>query len=245
VIVGVLLAAGASARMGSPKPLVRKGGQSFLVRGVRALWSACDTVVVVVGSNGEKVCEDAGRELEALVAKGMLAPDMNGGPRGRKGELEVRFAFNRQWRDGMLSSARCGLTNALALGPQGILLLPVDHPDVRGATVGALGVMLEEALGDFGARKKKHGFAYALVPRHRGLRGHPVALSAALAAAITRDRAARDLADGIRRHARLVGYLDVADRGILVNRNEPSARRNGTRAVRPKSTAANRRARRR
>jgi molybdenum cofactor cytidylyltransferase len=221
VIVGVLLAAGASTRMGSPKPLVRKGGQSFLVRGVRALWAACDTVVVVVGSHGDKVCEAAGSELEALVAKGMLAPDMNGGPRDRKGELEVRFAFNKQWASGMLSSARCGFSAALALKPRGVLLLPVDHPDVRSATVGALGAMLEEALGDFGGRKSAT-FAYALVPRHRGLRGHPVALSAALAGSIAKDRGARDLGDGIRRHARLVGYLDVADRGVLVNQNEPA-----------------------
>jgi len=221
VIVGVLLAAGASKRVGSPKPLVRTRGLSFLVRGVRSLWSACDKVVVVVGSHGERVCAEAGEELERLVGRGMLAPALNGGPRNRKGELEVRFAFNRRWASGMLSSARFGLATALALRPRGVILLPVDHPQVRSRTVGALGVMLEGALGEFGA-PRNNGFAYALIPRHRGLRGHPVALSAALAALITRDRAARDLADGIRRHARLVGYLDVADRGILVNRNSPA-----------------------
>ena len=65
-------------------------------------------------------------------------------------------------------------------------------------------------------------FAYALVPRHRGWRGHPVALSAGLAAAIAKDRTARDLSDGIRRHARLVGYLDVADKGVTLNHNTPA-----------------------
>jgi hypothetical protein len=48
-----------------------------------------------------------------------------------------------------------------------------------------------------------------------------VALSAALADAVRRDRVARDLSDGIRRNARLVGYLDVADKGIVVNHNTP------------------------
>ena len=221
MIVGVLLAAGASTRMGSPKALVRSRGQSFLVRGVRALWSVCDTVVVVVGAQGERVCEQAGEEFEGLVAKGMLAPDLRGGPRDRSGELEVRFAFNRRWEAGMYSSVRVGLSAALKHRPRGVLLQPVDHPDVRPATVQGLGAMLDQALTAFGGRRSST-FGYALVPRYRGRRGHPVALSRALAAAVAADRTARDLADAIRRHATLVGYLDVADRGITNNRNTPS-----------------------
>lgn len=222
MIIGVLLAAGASTRMGSPKALVKSRGQSFLVRGVRALWSVCDKVVVVLGADGERVCEAAGKEFEGLVERGMLAPDLRGGPRDRTGELEVRFAFNERWQEGMLSSARVGLRAALKLRSRGVLLQPVDHPDVKPATVQALGAMLDEALGAFGGRNHS-GFAYALVPRHRGHRGHPVALSAGLAAAVVRDRRARDLSDGIRRHARLVGYLDVADSGVTTNVNAPAA----------------------
>ncbi len=221
MIAGVLLAAGASTRMGSPKALVRSRGQSFLVRGVRALWSVCDTVVVVLGANGDRVCEQLSEEFEALVAKGMLAPDLRSGPSGRTGELEVRFAFNRRWEDGMYSSARVGLARALKLKPRGVLVHPVDHPHVRPATVQALGAMLEQAMASFGGRRA-NAFDYAVVPRLRGRRGHPVALSAALAADVARDRSARDLADAIRRHARLVGYLDVADRGITINRNTPT-----------------------
>ena len=233
MIVGVLLAAGASKRMGSHKALVRSRGQSFLVRGVRSLWSVCDTVIVVLGADGARVCAAAGAEFEELVARGLAAPDLRGGPRQRSGELEVRFAFNKRWPDGMLSSARVGLAQALRHKPRGILVLPVDHPDVMPATVQALGAMLEQALTAFGGRQSK-AFAYGLVPRHRGHRGHPVALSSALAEGIRRDRAASDLADAIRRHARLVGYMDVTDRGVTVNRNTPLARdrRNSDRTTR-------------
>jgi hypothetical protein len=52
-----------------------------------------------------------------------------------------------------------------------------------------------------------------------------VALSLALADAVRRDRGARDLGDGIRRNARLVGYLDVADKGVTSNRNTPAAQK--------------------
>jgi len=206
--------------MGSPKPLVRLRGQSFLVRGVRALWSVCDTVIVVLGADGQSVCRAVNEEFAALVAKGLAAPDLSGGPKKRSGELEVRFAFNKRWTDGMLSSARVGLAQALRHKPHGILMMPVDHPEVSPGTVQALGAMLDQAMQSFGG-KRAATFAYGLVPRHRGHRGHPVALSTALADAVRRDRSARDLSDGIRRNARLVGYLDVADKGIVANHNTP------------------------
>jgi CTP:molybdopterin cytidylyltransferase MocA len=223
MIVGVLLAAGASTRMGSSKALVRLRGQSFLVRGVRALWSVCDTVIVVLGADGKRVCRAVNEEFAELVDKGLAAPDLMAGPKQRSGELEVRFAFNTRWAQGMLSSARLGLAQALRHKPRGILLMPVDQPDIQPSTVQALGAMLEQALTSFGG-KTANGFAYGLVPRHRGHRGHPVALSSALADAVRRDRSARDLSDGIRRNARLVGYLDVADKGVTTNQNTPRKR---------------------
>jgi len=223
MIVGVLLAAGGSTRMGSPKALARLRGQSYLVRGVRALWSVCDTVIVVLGADGKRVCREVNEEFAELVAKGLAAPDLRGGPKHRSGELELRFAFNKSWAEGMLSSARIGLAQALKQKPSGVLLMPVDQPDVQPATVQALGGMLGQALSSFGG-KSSNGFAYGLVPRHRGHRGHPVAMSSALADAVRRDRGARDLSDGIRRNARLVGYLDVADKGVTTNQNTPVAK---------------------
>lgn len=224
-MIGVLLAAGASSRMGEPKALVLSRGQSFLVRGVRALWTTCDTVVTVVGHKGERVCDAAGEEFERLVEKGLLAPTRPAAGRGKKAatsELEVRFAFNKNWKQGMLSSAKAGLATALKAKPRGILLLPVDHPEVKGETVQMLTDVLTDALGAFGG-KAGNTFAYAVVPRHKGHRGHPVALSAGLAAAIVRDKSARDLSDAIRRNARLVGYLDVTDKGVVVNHNTPAS----------------------
>lgn len=232
MIVGVLLAAGASTRMGSPKALARLRGQSFLVRGVRALWSTCDVVVVVLGAQGDHVQRAAGEEFNTLVERGLLAPDLSGSPGRRSGELEVRFVPNKRWKDGMFSSARAGLASAMKAKPKGVLLLPVDHPEVAEGTVQSLGAMLLDALGQFGG-KSAGAFAYAVVPRHRGRRGHPVALSAALAAAVQRDGRSESLSDAIRAHARLVGYLDVADRGVVVNRNTPAGR-----AARPAAARA-------
>ena len=64
-------------------------------------------------------------------------------------------------------------------------------------------------------------FAYALVPRHKRRRGHPLALSPALARSVAADATAVDLSDAVRRNARLLGYLDVTDAGVTRNRNTP------------------------
>jgi len=134
----------------------------------------------------------------------MLAPDLNGGRGTGRGELEDGFAFNRRWASGIavVGPLRPG-------GPRWPCRPRASSccrrsSQVRSRTVGALGVMLEGAWAS--SEREEQRLRLRVIPAHRGLRGHPVALSAALAALITRDRAARDLADGIRRHARLVGY---------------------------------------
>ena len=222
MMVGVLLAAGASTRMGSPKPMVKVRGQSFLMHGVRHLWAACDRVVVVLGADSAAIRRAAEREFEVLVQKGALHEEIS---RRRTGGLEVRFVVNRAWRHGMLSSARAGLKAALALRPSGVLMLPVDHPAVKGATVTSLAAVMDEALKAARTPRERARFAYALVPRYLRRRGHPLALSPALARAIAADTGAETLSDAVRRNARLMGYLDVSDPGVILNRNTRGARK--------------------
>ena len=121
----------------------------------------------------------------------------------------------------MLSSAREGLREALRARPEAVLVLPVDHPAVRPRTVADLGRVLTQALAACRTPRERARFSYALVPRFRRRRGHPIALSPALARAVATDPDAEDLSDGIRRNARLVGYLEVSDAGVVRNRNRP------------------------
>jgi len=126
---------------------------------------------------------------------------------------------------------RVGLQNALQLKPSSVLVLPVDHPAVKPTTVVSLAAAMESALEAYdgkdgkGKGKGKGGartsFAYALVPRYRHERGHPVALSPGLSRALLKDGDAENLSDAMRRNARLVGYLDVADPGVVLNKNTP------------------------
>jgi len=222
MIAGVLLAAGASRRMGRDKALVRTGRESFLVRGVRNLWGACDSVVVVLGANAATIRRQAEAEFEALVESGGLNQELGAAHQHGAAGLEAHFVVNARWKRGMLESARAGLRDALALGPACVMVLPVDHPKVRPLTVASLAHVVLQAIAAC-RPKDRAAFSYALIPRHRRRRGHPVVLSPALASAIVADTGAADLSDAIKRNARLVGYLDVADAGVAVNRNTPAA----------------------
>ncbi|HUK64589.1 MAG TPA: NTP transferase domain-containing protein [Dongiaceae bacterium] len=220
--VGVLLAAGASRRMGRTKALLERRGVSYLALGVRHLWSVCDRVVVVLGADATRVRATLENEIQALVATGRLHDEVTAARRHGAPALEVRFVVNRAWARGMYGSVRAGLRAARIGRPEAVIVLPVDHPFVSPATVRVLAAAMDAALGAYrGTRAARARFAYAVVPRYRGKRGHPVVLSGGLAAAIAADARARDLSDAVRSRARLVGYLDVRDPGVVRNRNTP------------------------
>lgn len=108
-IHGLLLAAGAGRRMGTPKALV----DDWLVRGVAALREGgCDEVTVVLGA-----AADEARERLADLAD--------------PGAVSVVVATG--WAEGMGASLRAGL-EALA-GGDAVLVTLVDLPDVGPAVV--------------------------------------------------------------------------------------------------------------
>ena len=103
----VLLAAGASTRMGTSKQLIKLGGDSLLVRAAKTARAVQPRVTVVLGAN-------AGAHREAL-----------------KG-LHVRIVENQDWRKGMGSSLKTGLKDALAADPSmdAVLIMLCDQPMV-------------------------------------------------------------------------------------------------------------------
>src|SRR5215210_5943542 len=81
----VILAAGSSSRMGSPKQTLQFRGQSLLRRAaLAALDAGCRPVVVVTGAHAER-CR---HELYGL---------------------DVQEVFNASWETGMASSVRAGI----------------------------------------------------------------------------------------------------------------------------------------
>lgn len=118
MIPGVILAAGASSRMGRPKALLSTGAsdECFVTRLVATLRAAgVDDVIVVVGVEGD-----------AVVARLVMEP------------LPPRVVRNPHPERGQLSSLLCGLTVVDRPGVRAMLVAPVDLPFVLPATVRAV-----------------------------------------------------------------------------------------------------------
>jgi molybdenum cofactor cytidylyltransferase len=112
----VILAAGSSSRMGSPKQTLRYKGNSLLRRAaLAALGAGCSPVIVVTGAYAEL----SRRELEGL---------------------DVREVLNTQWETGMASSVRAGvegIVSADASAGAAVFMLS-DQPHVTADVISGL-----------------------------------------------------------------------------------------------------------
>lgn len=103
-IAAVVLAAGASRRLGQPKQLIEFAGESLLHRTARiALESGCTAVFVVLGFEADR-----------------MRPELDG--------LPVDTLTNPEWTEGISSSLRCGVAAARDYGAKGVLLMVCDQP---------------------------------------------------------------------------------------------------------------------
>ncbi|MBP7125198.1 nucleotidyltransferase family protein [Myxococcota bacterium] len=109
---------------------------------------------------------------------------------------------------GMLSSLGCGV-DAIPPEAPGLLVFPVDHPEVLPGTVAAL----IEAL--------RHDEGHPWRPCREGRCGHPVALPLAVARELPREDLPGGLAAWVRSRGLKWRDLPVPDPGILRNRNGP------------------------
>jgi CTP:molybdopterin cytidylyltransferase MocA len=112
-VTAIVLAAGASHRLGAPKQLARFEGEPLVRRAARAaLESRCSRTLVVVGAHAAQV-------------------------RAALAGLEVEIAECGEWQEGMAASLRAGLA-ALDASVDGALFLLCDQPHVDSALLDAL-----------------------------------------------------------------------------------------------------------
>ena len=117
MIAGIILAAGHSRRMGTPKPLLRVGKQSFLEHAVWALREGgCEEVLVVVGPAENP---DARRIAEAAE---------------RAGARTVQNPLEDSEQIDSLRSALCALDDAATAA----VVTPVDFPRIGSKAIRAL-----------------------------------------------------------------------------------------------------------
>jgi len=108
VIAGIILAAGASSRMGTPKALLDYRGETFLDRLIRILGAICDPVIVTLGYHADAI---------------------RAASHGR-----ARFVENPVPSRGQLSSLQTALAE-IPSDSEGFLFMPVDCPSIELETV--------------------------------------------------------------------------------------------------------------
>jgi molybdenum cofactor cytidylyltransferase len=112
----VVLAAGSSSRMGSPKQTLQFRGSSLLRRAtLAALGAGCHPVIVVTGAHSE-----------------LSRRELNG--------LDVREVLNTRWETGMASSIRAGIEGLVSANPYATaaILLLCDQPHVTADVISRL-----------------------------------------------------------------------------------------------------------
>jgi molybdenum cofactor cytidylyltransferase len=119
----ILLAAGASTRLGTAKQLLRFKGKSLLQNMVSA---AMDTsfrpVIVVVGANATPIINELND-----VAAGL-------------NEKAVQIINNNDWQEGIASSIRCGIQSLEKMdpSPDAAVIMVCDQPHITAALLNGL-----------------------------------------------------------------------------------------------------------
>ena len=109
----IILAAGASSRMGSPKALLDMRGEPVLQRLLRVYARHCAEVIVVVGDHGEQI----------------------------RAAVPGWYVVNPSPERGQVSSLQCGLRALREDLP--VMFQPVDYAAISGSTLSALLTAME------------------------------------------------------------------------------------------------------
>ena len=119
----VLLAAGASERLGKPKQLLPYQGKTLLGHTLQiAAESGVSPVVLVLGANAD-----------------LLTPHVE--------NAAVEIVINAKWKDGMASSIQCGLQQILLTGPNinAVIIMVCDQPYVTAQLLTELVIKYEQS----------------------------------------------------------------------------------------------------
>ncbi|HEY1767648.1 MAG TPA: nucleotidyltransferase family protein [Terracidiphilus sp.] len=191
-LCGVILAAGASSRMGKDKALLpwppgATEGSTLLSAAILALRPFTQAVVVVAGGNAENL-------LHVIETCG------------------ASMVRNPAPERGQFSSLQVGLRAALACGCDAAMITPVDCPPLSATS-------LELLVGQF--KKAVEQGRWAVAPESDGKRGHPVLAGRELIEAFLSAPVTGNAREVKRAHAQFFAYVPVPDRHLSAEMNTP------------------------
>ena len=195
---GLILAAGESRRMGSPKALLPYRGSTFLETLARLLGERCDPVIVVLGAHAE--------EIQRRIASPEHAGRKPGGsPEGLAPQIQI--VINGEYRIGQTSSLQAGL-RAVPHDAEGVLFTLVDHPAVSLHTIDALLQPPPPLIR---------------IPRYLGERGHPIWFRRDLIPEFLALPFSAPANRVTRAHRAETEFIDVEDPGVIADIDDPPA----------------------
>ncbi|HET9481894.1 MAG TPA: nucleotidyltransferase family protein [Candidatus Polarisedimenticolia bacterium] len=189
----IVLAAGASERMGAPKPLLPFEGQTCLSLVLDACLSSSATETVVV------IGPDASDIRDALASYAASRKD-----------ARIRLALNTRPQRGQTSSLKTGIDESSGRA-DGFAVFPVDHPLVMGADV-------DQLVARFEQRPRGRTI---FIPTHDDRRGHPVLFSAAHRGPILELGDDAPLHEYVRLKGAEIDLVPVDNPGVVTGMNTP------------------------
>jgi molybdenum cofactor cytidylyltransferase len=190
-VCGLILAAGASSRMGRDKALLpwpaTSSSTTLLSAAITSLKPFTDRIIVVAGNN------------EANLAPIAVS-------------LGAELVRNPAPERGQFSSIQTGLRAALNHGCIAVMLTPVDCPPLNSASLQKLCAAFQQAV--------TRG-AWAVAPEHNGRRGHPLIAGTALIQAFLAAPETSNARDVKHEHADKFEYVAIPDQFLTVDLNTP------------------------
>lgn len=196
-ILGLILAAGYSSRIGSFKPLLQYEDKAFIIHIIEKLLSCCERVFIVVGFQKE--------QLIAHIEK-FLEPHLND---------RIVFIENKHFHDGMFSSIQAGLR---AIEPElndedRVMLHLVDQPHIPEYVYKKLAECAESEDYEI------------VIPSYKKSAGHPIIFGKRIVEQILAAPPTHTLKDIIHKNKDRIHYLDVEAEQIIQNINTPKDRK--------------------
>jgi molybdenum cofactor cytidylyltransferase len=193
---GVILAAGASSRMGRDKALLpwppaapgsAVSARTLLSAAIAALKPFTEAIIVVAGNNNDNIAP-------VVAANGAL------------------LARNPAPEHGQFSSLQVGLRELLARAYDSAMITLVDCPPLTATSLEKLKAAFDRALA--------HG-KWGVAPEHNGKRGHPLLAGRSLIDAFVAAPVTGNAREVKHAHAQLIESVPVTDSLLSVDVNTP------------------------
>jgi molybdenum cofactor cytidylyltransferase len=202
MLAAVILAAGESRRMGTPKALLPFPTNTVATEGITTFVEHLRSIAQHPRIGLRRVV--LGAHAEEIRSRTRLAP--------------ADVVVNAEWATGQLSSIQAairslpgGSASLTTSGTDGIMLFLVDHPLI---TAGLVGELVEQ----FYASQRR-----IVIPTYNGKRGHPVIFASSLydeLLAAPEQQGARAV---VWKHAKEVLEVPTDEEGVVLNLNDPEA----------------------